>query len=225
MSNELLLQIVPANMSQLAFESIRSAIMNRTLAPGSRIVETALADQLNVSKTPVREALIQLREIGLIEPDGRRGDRVVRRSAKTLRDAYDIREGLELFAVRIAAERSSPGQRETIRASAEQSLEGALAGDAMRFHDCDLSFHRAVVEVAGNTRLTTIVENAYLLIATLRERDMVNQGVSVRCGEQHVGISAAIDQQDPRLAEVLLREHIRYVGGRVIAAVESEQSR
>ena len=216
MSSESLVQLAPANVSQLAFESIRTAIINRTLAPGSRIVETTLAVQLNVSKTPVREALIQLREIGLVEPDGRRGDRVVRRSAKTLRNAYDIREGLELFAVRCAAERSTPVQREEIRIAAQESLEGARAGDASRFHDCDMAFHRAIVALAGNERLTTIVENTYQLIATLRERDMSDQGVPIRCGEQHVDISAAINQQDAGMAERLLREHIRYVGGREI---------
>jgi len=224
MSGEALVQLAPTNMSQLAFESIRTAIINRTLAPGSRIVETALAEQLNVSKTPVREALIQLREIGLVEPDGRRGDRVVRRSAKTLRNAYDIREGLELFAVRCAAERSTTSQREQIRTAAQESLEGALAGDASRFHDCDMVFHRAIVEIAGNERLTAIVENTYLLIATLRERDVAEQSVSIRCGEQHLGIAAAIDQEDAALSEALLREHIRYVGGRVIAAVEGSKA-
>lgn len=218
-----LTELSTANVSQLTFESIRTAIVNQTLPPGSRIVESALANQLNVSKTPVREALIALREIGLVEPDGRRGDRVVRRSCATLQHAYDIREGLEVFAVRCAAERSLPEQREHIRSEAARSLEGVLAGDLSLFHDCDTNFHRAITNVAKNPRLSAIVENTFTLIATLRERDFRDQSVSIRCGEQHVAIAAAIDARDPEAAEQLLRGHIRYVGERVIADVERTQ--
>lgn len=215
-----LTKLSTANVSQLALESIRAAIINQTLPPGSRILESVLAGQLNVSKTPVREALITLREIGLIEPGGRQGDRVVRRSRETLQHAYDIREGLEVFAVRCAAERSLPEQREQIRSEAARSLEGVLTGDLSLFHDCDTTFHRAITNVAANPHLSRIVENTFTLIATLRERDLRDQSVSIRCGEQHVAIAAAIDARDPESAEKLLREHIRYVGERVIADME-----
>ena len=65
-----LTQVRNENLSHLVYESIRDAIINRSLPPGARLTETKLAEELNVSKTPVREALVKLREVGLIDPPG-----------------------------------------------------------------------------------------------------------------------------------------------------------
>lgn len=85
---ELVLPHKPESLADVVYETIREAIINRVIPPGSRLTEAALADQLNVSKTPVREALLKLRQIGLVEPSGRRGDasrcrRAVRFSTRT----------------------------------------------------------------------------------------------------------------------------------------------
>ena len=67
----------PESLSDVVYETIRDAIVHRTIPPGARVTETGLAKQLDVSKTPVREALLKLREIGLIEPHGACGGRGV----------------------------------------------------------------------------------------------------------------------------------------------------
>ena len=111
------------------FESIQSAIKDKSLPPGRRVTEADLAAQLNVSKTPVREAFIKLRQIGLLEPDGRRAWRVIQLSRPTIDDACEVREALEVSAARAAAERATAEQREAISEAAERSLEAAGAGD------------------------------------------------------------------------------------------------
>lgn len=74
----------PANLTDLVLDALRQSIVDQTLAPGQQVSEASLAKSLQVSKTPVREALLRLRHIGLVEPASR-GLRVVRPSAGTIR--------------------------------------------------------------------------------------------------------------------------------------------
>ena len=86
-----------SNLVDLVFEQVRAAILDKSLAPGLRVTEAGLAKHLNVSKTPVREALLRLRQIGLIEDDGRRGGRVIAPSQIAIEHAFEVREALEAF--------------------------------------------------------------------------------------------------------------------------------
>src|SRR5262245_11921143 len=95
----------PALLAEMVQDAIRDAIVTRRLSPGERITEAALAKQLGVSKTPVREALLKLEYIGLIEPDGARGGRIITPSPESIRSAYEVRMGLETQAVRFLAGR------------------------------------------------------------------------------------------------------------------------
>src|SRR5437588_5950231 len=112
---ELVLEHKPESLTDVVYETIREAIINRVIAPGSRLTEAALADQLNVSKTPVREALLKLRQIGLVEPNGRRGGRVTLPSRSSIQHAYEARRALESFAAEIVAERGSAPDIKLIR--------------------------------------------------------------------------------------------------------------
>ena len=76
----LFLEVRPDSLTDAVYEAIRRGIIDRRLAPGSPVTEAALAEQLGVSKTPVREALLRLKDIGVIEPNGKRGGRVVQLS-------------------------------------------------------------------------------------------------------------------------------------------------
>ena len=214
-----LLAVRNDSVSQLVIESIRTAIVTQALPPGSRLTESGLASQLNVSKTPVREALITLREIGIIEPDGRRGDRVVRPSRKTLQHAYDAREALEIFLVRQAAETASTEQIERMKVAAARSLEGAHGGDATMFREGDADFHEAI-RVSDNKQLNKMIDNIFTLIITLRQRDAPDKVVSIRCGEDHVAIAAAIEARNPDEAEKVIRSHIRYIAANVLANMD-----
>jgi len=217
-----LVKLNNVNVSQLVIEAIRMGIVNRALPPGSTVTESGLAKQLNVSKTPVREALISLREVGLIEPAGRRGDRVVRPSRTKVQNAYDVREALEVFTARLAAERADPDQREQIRAAAERSLRGAHSGDTEMFRLGDEDFHAAITGVSNNPQLEKAMDHVFTLIVTLRQRDAPDREVSVRCGEDHVAIAAAIASSDVDAAGALIRGHIRYIANHVLANMHND---
>lgn len=207
----------PERLADMVYETIRQSIMDKTLAPGARLTESGLAAQLGVSKTPVREALLRLRRIGVIEPDGVRGGRVIRPSRSAIREAYEIREALEVFAVRSVAERVSGADLERICDTAARSLEHAERGDQAGFREWDFAFHRAIAEASVNPRLKEMIEDVFTLIGTLRQRDFPDSRWSVDCARGHVRMADAIARRDVEAAQDAAREHIRQVESYVLA--------
>jgi DNA-binding GntR family transcriptional regulator len=193
------------------FESIQAAIKDKSLPPGKRVTEADLAAQLNVSKTPDREAFIKLRQIGLLEPDGRRAWRVIKLSRRTIDDACDVREALEVSAARAAAERATLEQRATITDAAERSLAAARAGDKETFRMYDDRFHRGVAEASENVRLKGLIDDTLLLIATLRLRDLPHRQASIECAQAHVAIAATIASGSVNAAGEAMRVHVEQV--------------
>ena len=204
-------ELQPDNLSMRVFESIQSAIKDKSLPPGKRVTEADLAAQLNVSKTPVREAFIKLRQIGLLEPDGRRAWRVIQLSRRTIDDACDVREALEVSAARAAAERATLEQRAAITDAAERSLAAALAGDKDTFRTYDDRFHRGIADASENARLKGLIDDTLLLIATLRLRDLPHRQASIACAQAHVAIAATIASGSVNAAGEAMRVHVEQV--------------
>ncbi len=200
----------------MVYDAIRQSIMSKALAPGSRVSENGLARQLGVSKTPVREAMLKLRQIGVIESDGLRGGLVVRPSRTKIRQAYEIREALEVFAVRTVTARVTGTDLERICEVAALSLDCARSGDQAGFRAHDFTFHRAIADAAANPRLAEMIDDVFTLIVTLRQRDYPTVAASVECGVAHIRIADAITQRDAEAAEAAAREHIRQVEGYVL---------
>jgi DNA-binding GntR family transcriptional regulator len=207
------------NLTDRVFEQIRSAITTKVFPPGARLTEAKLAEDLNVSKTPVREAFVRLREIGLIEPDGRRGGRVVQPSRATIAEMYEVREALEVQVALLAAERAGPQAKAIIKGAAARSLAGAEADDRHAFGTADLTFHEAVAASAQNDRLEVLVRNSLDLIAAVRQRDFEHIEASRECAEAHVAVADAIARGDGPAAAEHMRAHVRYVRDMVLAQI------
>jgi GntR family transcriptional regulator, rspAB operon transcriptional repressor len=214
----------PESLSDVVYETIRDAIVQRTIAPGARVTETGLATQLNVSKTPVREALLKLREIGLIEPAGARGGRVVLPSPIAIRNAYEARLALETFAAQTAARRGSADDKARIETIAQTCLERAEAGDLEGFKAEDSQFHEAIVRATGNPRLVSMVADTVALVTALRHRDVPRAQISLECAQAHVGIAAAITAGEDDAAASRMAEHLRHVEACVLASMLDESS-
>ena len=208
------------NLVDLVFEEVRKAILDKSLAPGLRLTEAGLARHLNVSKTPVREALLRLRQIGLIEDNGRRGGRVIAPSHTAIEQAFEVREALEVFTARAAAERATTTDRSAIALAAERSLQGALAADRNEFSRWDAVFHDRIAATASNPRLAALVNDTCALIATLRTRDLPHAQASVECGHGHVAIATAIQEQNADTAADGMRTHLRLVKRYVLEALD-----
>jgi DNA-binding GntR family transcriptional regulator len=219
---ELVLEHKPESLTDVVYEAIRDAIINRVIPPGSRLTEAALADQLNVSKTPVREALLKLRQIGLVEPSGRRGGRITLPSRSSIQHAYETRRALESFAAEIVAERGSAANIKLIRDAASRCLAAAEAGDFTGFRQWDVEFHEKIGEATGNPRLCDLLSDSLAVVMALRQRDVPRAEGSVACARAHLQIAKAITRRDPEAAGKAMREHVHQVEGYVLASLDEE---
>ena len=196
-------------LTEDVYQRIRAAIVQRTFGPGERLTELALAELLGVSKTPVREALLRLREVGLVRPDGRRGVRVVELSPAVLDDAYEVREALELTAIGKAAATSDPDQLEPLERAAANAMAGAEQGDVEEFSRWDGVFHLELARLSGNAQLLKLLRDTLDLIAAIRQGQAEHRDASTACASAHFGIIEALRERDADQSAERLRRHIR----------------
>ncbi|MFJ3214095.1 GntR family transcriptional regulator [Streptomyces flaveolus] len=212
----------PRKLGDIVLDQVRELIVTKQLPPGGRLSEAKIAAMLSVSKTPVREALLQLRMIGLVSMDDGHA-RVVAPSARLVREAYEVRAGLEALAARLAAERADASRRTALLPLAEQSLTAARDNDTERFRGLDRKFHHAVAAAANNDTAQQRIDDTLVLCQTLRRRDVLTGWDSQLCGQAHVGIAEAINAGDAETASREMYAHITYVMDKVLAALAAQQ--
>src|SRR5262249_22183185 len=208
----------PESLTQIVYQTLRDAIISKRLPPGERVSEASLARQLRVSKTPVREALLRLQAIGLIEADGGRGGRIVRPSAESIRNTYEVRGSLESLAARLAAARASPAQRSQLLELAAASLAAARELDAEGFRRHDEAFHDLLTAASANPYLARLIDNAYTLTGAARQRDVPGAGDSADCAAGHVRVAEAVARGDAAAAAAEAAAHVEMVGTLVLQA-------
>lgn len=200
----------PESLTRSVFEAIRGAIIDKTLEPGMRVTEASLAEQLNVSKTPVREALLELRQAGLIEDWGRRGGRIISPSAKAITEVGELREAVEVYLAGAVAERSAPAARRQIMELAQRCLVTAKKQDGVGFHELNLAFHLAFADALDNRMLRRSVDNILTLSALLRMRDFPKLSPLMDFAAGHVAIAEAVLDGDRIRAEKAARDHVHH---------------
>jgi len=205
-----------------AYAHIHSRMMAGDLEPGSQVSELALAREIGISRTPVREALRRLQHEGLVEAVPRFGTVVRAPDRRELEELYEMREALEAFAAARAAERigdedlaalqtlvdDMASVATELRKSGGHTLEGAAL---KRFLAADMGFHLRLFQVAGNRRiLKSVVESRLLTgIFGARRQDHTLE-VLQEAGRFHGKIVAALRRRDAREAGRLVRDHVRH---------------
>lgn len=210
----------PARLSELIYDAIHEAIISQRLAPGAAISEVALARALNVSKTPVREALMRLREIRLVEPAGTQGLRVVLPSRSRLVEAYETRLALETAACSLAAQRRTEAESLELRALASATVTSATDSPS-EFRERDKAFHLAVLTAAHSAYLEHLAKGALTMTGVLRARDVPVSGDSIQCAHEHLAIADAIAAGDRDAAVGHMQRHIIHVQNNVVAAFDA----
>ena len=209
----------PENLTDLVFAAIRRRMVEGSLPPGSSVSEAMLAKDLQVSKTPVREALLQLRNIGLVEATGR-GLRVVVPTSRTISDAFEMRAGLEAAAGRYTAARATAKQKGELLELASASAE--VTDDFEAFREADTTFHLAVAAASDNAMLYTAVADSVVLTQVLRQRDIHVERDLGPDGKEHVRIARALKTGDGATAADRLAGHILRIKDQLLLAFERE---
>lgn len=189
-------------------ETLRHAILSGELPSGTRLVQAELADQLEVSTTPVREALRDLASEGLIRLDAHRGGEVSELSADEFREIYAIRMVLEPYAMRRVVERISDEDLDRVEAIHERTLADPNR-DSASYVDSNREFHLAIYDAAEAPRLTAILKglldaSVMYVSAGLREDPAARD----RALHDHGGIIAALRSRDADKAAAAILDHI-----------------
>jgi DNA-binding GntR family transcriptional regulator len=187
---------------------LRKAILSGALPPGQPLRERQLAEELKVSRTPVREALFNLQGEGLVDLTPSKYARVREVTPSDIAQIYSLRRVLEAYSARCAAERKDVAMLEKVEdALAAQRRLGA-SGSLMEQAQADLAFHEAIAAAAGSRLLTTVLHQVLAVTVTLRSRYKYKPNRAERVCQQHGEILRAIKDGDADEAESLMSEHI-----------------
>jgi len=148
-----------SSLTQRVAEQIRAAIRSGEFAPGSLHSVADIANQLGVSRTPVREALLQFAANHVVKFERSRGVRILELSIKDIEEIYSLRLLLEAPSAHRAATRMSDRDRALFRKAFAGMRKATEAGDEALFQKHDLVFHDAIVRAAGNDRVAGVVAN------------------------------------------------------------------
>lgn len=208
---------LPQNLTALAYESIKRYIMEDGLDEGSRLTEEFFSEQLGISKSPVREALNSLATEGMIRIEPRRGAYLRRFSVEEVRDLYNMRELLEVYA--IATAEITPALIKALYASVDRTRDWLKAGDKLRHIEEDTHFHGLIADASGNRELCRVLSNIQNQIWLFRCKTY--RLSSTTAPSAHRAIIDAFKAKDRAAAKKAMRDHIRLVRNRLIEHLEA----
>lgn len=192
------------------YERMRAAILDMDLYADDadpRLDERSLADQLGVSRTPLREVLIRLEQEGLLVVKPRRGIFVVRKTLAEILEMIVAWAALESMAARLAAEAASDAEIASLREmAAKYSVTGAGA-DISEYSDDNIRFHQRILNISQCKLLSKMAEGLFVHMHAVRRRAMGEEDRLARSVVDHMSIIEALEARDGPLASDRVREH------------------
>ena len=183
------------------------------LKPGERLDEVSLAEQFNVSRTPVREALLQLSSIGLVEMRPRRGNVVAQIGLKDLLDMFEVMAQLEGTCGRLAARRATKAEWELLAGVHDTSKRAVNNGDYNAYYQCNVEFHEIIYQASRNPFLAEQTMNLRNRLAPYRRSQLHQNGRLQGSYDEHTAILTALQNQDAKTTEDLMRGQLTAQGG------------
>lgn len=210
------------DLNESVYNSLKELILSGRLRPGVRLVHQELADQLKVSRTPVRESLERLYQEGYAGRHLRRGYYVAEVEASEVRDLYGTREALELFAFQNVAARGFTDQEvaklEAINEEYASMFPASVNRPRLRV---DQNFHETLASFSGNQHLCKTLVAVNERIELKRRLDGFGLVVGEEPLQEHLSLVASIKERDYQKAEFILRDHIRHASLRLLEHLES----
>jgi DNA-binding GntR family transcriptional regulator len=195
-------------LREVVFEAIRTAITSGALQPGERIMENQLAEQLRVSRTPVREAIRKLEQEGYVVMVPRRGTYVSDLSIWDTNEVFEIRTALEVLAAGLAAERMTEADLERLERLLVEIGELIDLGDTERLVEADCQFHDILYNATHNKTLANIINNLREKFRPFRAISYSYPGRAKRSLEEHRRLVEALAGRNPASAQQVARTHM-----------------
>ena len=195
-------------LRDVVFENLRTAILDGNLKAGQRLMEVQLAEQLGVSRTPIREAIRKLELEGLVVMLPRKGAYVANMSFKDLIDVLEIRATLEGLAASLATERRSDDDVVELEKLAKEFETCVREADVEGVLKKDVDFHEKIFLMANNKKLYQLITSLWEQVQRFRVTYVSNYDASLSLVDEHNRILEAIKAGDTELAKKYATEHI-----------------
>lgn len=196
-----------------AYKLIRRAILDLTFLPGTTLSESALVDQIGVSRTPVRQALQRLEHENLVRIFPQRGTVVAPLDMAGFREALFTRVSLETASAAEAARHATPADCVELEAQTREQERAVAEGDDVTFFRLNEIFHRRIMALAGVPNVWSVVESAKVHLDRFRagHLTLTDPYPLQPVVEEHVGLVDALSRQDAASAAALMRLHVEKV--------------
>ena len=204
--------------TDLAYDSIKSAIMSDDLCAGDRVKEEIFAEKLGLSRTPIRNALQKLAAQGFVDMAHHQGARVTDWSSQDLEEITQMRALLEGFGAGIAARKISADQISALRdlsLAMEQAADRGSNADLEAITDLNSRFHMTIIKASGNRRLAEVIGNLAHPLLVQRRFSGFDKARLQRSMAHHREIIDALDAGASDWAGAIMRSHILASAGAV----------
>lgn len=211
-------------LREVVSETLRQAIQDGVLQPGERLMEIPLAEELGVSRTPIREAIRKLELEGFVVMIPRRGTYVANISLKDITQVFEIRSALEELAAGLAAERITEEEIEELERMLVEISDHMESKDMERIVEADIKFHEVLYKASRNDRLAEIVNNLREQIIRFRSVSMNQPGRLAKTWEEHRQLVEAIGAHNALQARKLARIHMEHSEQALLTGMEDRET-
>lgn len=212
-------------LGEVVFDYLRESILNGDLKPGERLMEIALAEQLGVSRTPVREAIRKLEKEKFVEMIPRKGAYVANLTAKDILDVLEIRIVLEGFSAELAAKRMTDEEIEELEAILNGFNTSVDVQDTTGMIDNDKEFHDKIFESTRNSKLIEMVKDLHDQFQRFRLIYFNEFDNYIELQTWHERIFDAIKHRDPDKAKECAENHVKLIMEIVMKWNESQYNK
>ncbi|MCC7368527.1 MAG: GntR family transcriptional regulator [Chloroflexi bacterium] len=197
-----------ASTADAVYATLREAVISGQLKPGESLIEEQIARQFNVSRTPVREALMKLEAENLGTRIPRRGLVIRRIAEREVLDVYTVRVELDSLAARLSATHARPPERARLHWINQQIVETGNLGDISGTARLSSQFHIALAEASHNTLLLQLAKQIQEMLTAFASPTYNYPGRALAAAAEHDAVLKAIDAGDAERAAQLARDHI-----------------
>jgi DNA-binding GntR family transcriptional regulator len=193
-----------------AYEALKAAIMNMNIYADEaelRLDERDLSQRFGVSRTPLREALAQLDQEGLVRIVARRGIFIVRKTKAEILDMITVWAALESMAARLATEHATADELAHLHALVDRFSQDEVARKMGEYSEANIKFHQAIVSLGKCPLIFELTNGLFFHMRAIRQRTIFEQDRAKRSVIDHKEIVRALEARDTERAERLVREH------------------
>lgn len=202
------MRIVRSTLHAEAADALRERIFNGELAPGQWVDELALAAEMGISRTPMREALKVLAAEGLVVSEPRRGCYVAQVTEQDLEDIFPVLAMLEGHAAAEAAERATPQDMQTLTELHDKLQRQAASGRINDYYQTNTRIHEALIALSANKWLASTIADLRRVLKLSRQQQLRLPGRMAESCSEHMAVFAALKARDGEGAGAAMRTHL-----------------